>query len=161
MAIATLDKLYGNADVFTGVVKIRKGLSCKLILHTNSMDELHEIFYIFARSVKEKAMRVRKKGVQDPNYSRTLCVCDKILELTRNEVASRSRSQMIKYAAVGGCLGAAVLAKRTSSVGSNWQSLVQLALLAAGSVLYWQGPWNNSKSELLAAKDIDTGVTSS
>jgi farnesyl-diphosphate farnesyltransferase len=32
MAIATLDKLASNPDVFTGVVKIRKGLALKLLL---------------------------------------------------------------------------------------------------------------------------------
>ena len=31
MAIATLQKCYHNEDVFTGVVKIRKGLSCQLM----------------------------------------------------------------------------------------------------------------------------------
>jgi len=45
MAIATLDKCYANPKVFTGVVKIRKGTSCKLILRTNNLDEVHETFY--------------------------------------------------------------------------------------------------------------------
>ena len=40
MAIATLDKVFANPDVFTGVVKIRKGLSCKLILRTNNPAEV-------------------------------------------------------------------------------------------------------------------------
>ncbi|EEC47592.1 predicted protein, partial [Phaeodactylum tricornutum CCAP 1055/1] len=45
MAIATLDKCYHNVNVFTGVVKIRKGLSCKLLLRTNTLSQVHETFY--------------------------------------------------------------------------------------------------------------------
>ena len=36
MAIATLSELYNNPKVFTGVVKIRKGMSAKLILDTKT-----------------------------------------------------------------------------------------------------------------------------
>ena len=60
MAIATLEKCYANADVFTGVVKIRKGLSCKLILRTNNLDEVHETFYQFATKIVSQAFRVRE-----------------------------------------------------------------------------------------------------
>jgi farnesyl-diphosphate farnesyltransferase len=37
MAIATLDACFHNSKVFTGVVKIRKGMSCKLINNTNNV----------------------------------------------------------------------------------------------------------------------------
>eukprot|EP01035_Chromulina_nebulosa_P018819 gene18819-24591_t len=41
MAIATLHDLYNNPKVFTGVVKIRKGLAAKLILDTTTIEGLH------------------------------------------------------------------------------------------------------------------------
>ena len=37
MAIATLAKVVGNRDVFTGVVKIRKGKALQLLVQTNDM----------------------------------------------------------------------------------------------------------------------------
>lgn len=157
MAIATLDKLYANADVFTGVVKIRKGLSCKLILHTNSVEELHEIFYNFALSVKVKAEKERKKGVKDPSYERTLRACETILALTREKAASRSLAQTSKWMTLGGFVTAAIWTKRSPStlnrVDSQWNSLIQAGLVTAGVALYWFGPWN-SKSNLRPAREI-------
>ena len=156
MAIATLDKLYGNPNVFTGVVKIRKGLSCKLILHTNSMEEVHEIFYNFAVSVKGKALAARKKGVSDPNFDRTLRVCDTIMALTSSMAAARSWAQTKKWLTVGGCLGAALWTRQSTSsrvVKSEWKSILQAGLVMVGAGLYWWGPWN-AKSKLRPAKEI-------
>jgi farnesyl-diphosphate farnesyltransferase len=48
MAIATLADLYNNHQVFTGVVKIRKGLAVKLINETQTEVGLHFWFYKFA-----------------------------------------------------------------------------------------------------------------
>lgn len=159
MAIATLDKLYGNADVFTGVVKIRKGLSCKLILHTNSMDELHEVFYNFAASVKSKSRKARKKGIEDPNFDRTQRVCDKIIELTGPKAVARGRAQTAKWATLGGFVGAAALwTKRPASplnrVNSTLDTVIQAGLVATGMALCWLGPWN-AKSNLRPAREID------
>lgn len=44
MAIATLSDLYNNPKVFTGVVKIRKGLTAKLILESKDLGGLHVWF---------------------------------------------------------------------------------------------------------------------
>ena len=82
MAIATLDKCYANHDVFTGVVKIRKGLSCKLILRTNNLDEVHDTFYQFANSILQTAKSHHKDGVNDPSYARTVKACEIIMEST-------------------------------------------------------------------------------
>ena len=157
MAIATLDKLYDNADVFTGVVKIRKGLSCKLILHTNSMEELHEIFHDFAVSVKVKAIKSQKKGVKDPNFERTQRACETIIALTRRKAASRSLAQAAKWITLGGFLGVAVLSKRSPSVLSpvspDWHAAVRAGLVATGALLYWYGPWTGA-SELVPAREI-------
>jgi farnesyl-diphosphate farnesyltransferase len=83
MAIATLDKCYTNSNVFTGVVKIRKGTSCKLLLRTNTLDEVHDTFYQFSQIIMKKAMSNRANGVLDPSYSRTLKACETIIDLTR------------------------------------------------------------------------------
>jgi farnesyl-diphosphate farnesyltransferase len=54
MAIATLDKLTNNADVFTGVVKIRKGQALQLMNNAGSMGNLHTTFLKHARSIRAK-----------------------------------------------------------------------------------------------------------
>lgn len=157
MAIATLDKLYANADVFTGVVKIRKGLSCKLILHTNSMEELHEIFHDFALSVKVKAIKEQKKGVKDPNFERTQRACETIIALTSQKAASRSLAQTAKWMTLGGFVGAALVSKRSPAVfgrvNAEWHAVVQAGLVATGAMIYLFGPWT-AKSELRSAKEI-------
>jgi farnesyl-diphosphate farnesyltransferase len=82
MAIATLEKCYANTNVFTGVVKIRKGTSCKLLLKTNTLDEVHDTFYQFSDAIIKRAMANRANGDLDPSYSRTLKACETIKELT-------------------------------------------------------------------------------
>jgi farnesyl-diphosphate farnesyltransferase len=51
MAIATLDKLTNNADVFTGVVKIRKGQALVLMKNATSMNNLYSVFLKHTRSI--------------------------------------------------------------------------------------------------------------
>jgi farnesyl-diphosphate farnesyltransferase len=51
MAIATLDKLVNNPDVFTGVVKIRKGLALKIVSGCNDMAFVYDFFLNSARNV--------------------------------------------------------------------------------------------------------------
>ena len=41
MAIATLELLYDNYDVFTGVVKIRKGTAVQILLGTQTMGDVY------------------------------------------------------------------------------------------------------------------------
>lgn len=65
MAIATLSKVYNNPLVFTGNVKIRKGLAAKLMLETHNMDDVYEYFDQFAREI------LRKLPANDPNYHNT------------------------------------------------------------------------------------------
>lgn len=96
MAIATLEKLYHNADVFTGVVKIRKGLSCKLIMNTSNLNEVHATFEKFSSSIKNKAIKNRTKddsnaSKEDSSFERTLEACDKICDLS----GSKSRRNFL------------------------------------------------------------------
>jgi hypothetical protein len=78
MAIATLNELYGNHKVFTGVVKIRKGQAAKLILDTTSNGALHKWFNLFANDI------LRRVKNSDPNAAHTRAVCTKIIALTAN-----------------------------------------------------------------------------
>jgi farnesyl-diphosphate farnesyltransferase len=57
MAILTLAELFGNYDVFTGVVKIRKGLAAKIMLNSGDMRLVRSWF---ARSCRELKQKVKK-----------------------------------------------------------------------------------------------------
>ncbi len=94
MAIATLDKCFNNPDVFTGVVKIRKGLSCKLINNTNDIMGVHSVFNEFAQSISEKAKKAKLSGLDDPSYEQTIKACDNICELTK--VASNQQKALMR-----------------------------------------------------------------
>lgn len=94
MAIATLSKCYANNNVFTGVVKIRKSLSCKLILKCNNLDQVHATFYEFAKSIATRAHTLRKKGIYDPTYYRTIQACDIICNIT-SAAHNRQKQAMI------------------------------------------------------------------
>lgn len=91
MAIATLAELYNNPDVFTGVVKIRKGLAASLILDTGNVVGVHKWFNKFARAIKR---RVVVGGGGDPSGLRTIAICDKIISLT-NRNTEISRHQIV------------------------------------------------------------------
>jgi len=102
MAIATLDKLYHNPDVFTGVVKIRKGLSCKLINDTNDITGVHATFYKFALSISEKAHKAKKEGHVDPSYDQTIARCGDIFNLTTRDYVTRKKANRLNVLLVLG-----------------------------------------------------------
>ena len=77
MAIATLNELYDNPNVFTGVVKIRKFAAAQLILDTQTITGLHKWFYVMAKRI------LKKVPSSDPNAARTVAICEKIIELTQ------------------------------------------------------------------------------
>jgi farnesyl-diphosphate farnesyltransferase len=99
MAIATLEKCYHNTDVFTGVVKIRKGLSCRLILRTNNLPELYETFAEFALKIRNKC--VQQNAAHGP---RTLTACDRILALTKSTTGGRNNRDAARLFAVVACI---------------------------------------------------------
>jgi len=51
MAIATLERLVNNPDVFTGVVKIRKGLMLSLFQYTAGIEEVKGIFSTYSDAI--------------------------------------------------------------------------------------------------------------
>lgn len=108
MAIATLGKVYANPNVFTGVVKIRKGLSCKLILDSWDMSDVEEIFHSFAGSVKRKATAERKSGVVDPSFFNTMRACEKIEELTAASASTNYRVRVVRWGTTAGLIVASL-----------------------------------------------------
>jgi farnesyl-diphosphate farnesyltransferase len=74
MAMATLAKIYNNPDVFTEVVKIRKGIAAKLMLKTNDMESVR-------KSMEKFVAEIRKKlNTTDPNYTTTKKRLNRIIE---------------------------------------------------------------------------------
>lgn len=72
MAISTLSKCYANADVFTGVVKIRKGLAVRLMREAKDMPALYRIFLSYARDIRARVQ------ASDPNAEATLAACARL-----------------------------------------------------------------------------------
>ena len=89
MAIATLSKVYNNSMVFTGNVKIRKGLAAKLMVETNTMDDVYEYFDQFAREI------LRKLPANDPHYHTTKAQLELIFS-TIDEPASMVKDLLAK-----------------------------------------------------------------
>lgn len=79
MAIATLADLYGNPKVFTGVVKIRKGMAAQLILDTKSTGGLHKWFNLLARDILKRVKR------SDPSAMKTRRICRTIIDITDSQ----------------------------------------------------------------------------
>ncbi|RLV90167.1 Squalene synthase [Spathaspora sp. JA1] len=72
MAIATLAEVYNNPKVLHGVVKIRKGTTCKLILQSRTMPGVVEIFRKYIQVINHKS------SVSDPNYLKIGIKCGEI-----------------------------------------------------------------------------------
>jgi farnesyl-diphosphate farnesyltransferase len=160
MAIATLDKVYANPDVFTGVVKIHKGLYCKLILHTNNPTEEHEIFYNCSKSIQSQLLKRRNQGFVDPSFARTLRVCETIQKLTKQAAVRPNRTRSMRFTVCVGLTIASALLYYLHGFDENWDAqdhcIVRAALVVAASILYLYGPWtvqsNLTKANILRAK---------
>lgn len=74
MAMATLAKIYNNPDVFTEVVKIRKGLAAKLMVETNSMEVVNKVMNKYVEQIRQKL------NSDDPNYALTKKRLNRITE---------------------------------------------------------------------------------
>jgi len=57
MAIATLSGVYNNPAVFRQVVKIRKGLSARLMLETERIEDVRMVFHDFLQSIQSRIPR--------------------------------------------------------------------------------------------------------
>ncbi|XP_047325770.1 squalene synthase 2 [Impatiens glandulifera] len=66
MAIGTIAICYNNIEVFRGVVKMRRGLTAKVIDRTNTMEDVYGAFYDFSGMLNAKVDK------NDPNAIKTL-----------------------------------------------------------------------------------------
>ena len=97
MAIATLERLYNNLDVFTGVVKIRKGLACKLVLNSNDISEVKSSFHMFAKSIQAKSERLNATNGKEDLNDRTIKACKVICEITEKAHKSQRRQSILNW----------------------------------------------------------------
>ena len=130
MAMATLEKLYANLDVFSGVVKIRKGLSCKLMLRTNNLDVVHEVFYDMAKSIEAKARQLQRSNILEESSTESLLdACDLICAITEPAHRRQRRARLMPMIFV------------TAVVACQNVPFLVLGLVAAGIVNYYFGPF--------------------
>jgi farnesyl-diphosphate farnesyltransferase len=72
MSIATLDLIFNNPAMFHKNVKIRRGLTAKLILESKTMDGVYKIF-------REYVLKIHfKNKPSDPSYQKIEMLCAKI-----------------------------------------------------------------------------------
>lgn len=83
MAIATLAEMYNNYGVFTGVVKIRKGLALLLMEQAKSWDAVKKIFIKFALEIEDKV------DPNDPSAMRTIFALRKIIDYSEPQKVPR------------------------------------------------------------------------
>lgn len=74
MAMATLAKIYNNPNVYTEVVKIRKGIAAKMMIDTTNMERVRFYMEKFVREIQSKISE------SDPNYALTRKRLNRIIE---------------------------------------------------------------------------------
>ena len=94
MAIATLAECYGNGKVFEGVVKIRRGLSARIMLNTQDIYDVAKAFKDFGAVISKKA---KKAGTSDPTAKTTLKNLAKIEKRCDAIIASDTAGFAKKY----------------------------------------------------------------
>lgn len=121
MAIATLDKLTSNPDVFTGVVKIRKGQALLLMAGAGSMASVYTTFLKYSRSILAAIPR-HHRAAHDLASAATREVEDICLRNLPNGAAALATSPFFSAQAVAAVLAVAALLlqhlyKRSRSAG--------------------------------------------
>nr|KJB32577.1 hypothetical protein B456_005G247700 [Gossypium raimondii] len=89
MAIGTLALCYNNIEVFRGVVKMRRGLTAKVIDRTNTMADVYGAFYDFSCMLKAKVDK------NDPCAQKTSSRLDSILKTCRDSGVLNERKSYI------------------------------------------------------------------
>ncbi|KAK2665428.1 hypothetical protein Ddye_004002 [Dipteronia dyeriana] len=91
MAIGTLSLCYNNIEVFRGVVKMRRGLTAKVIDQTKTMADVYGAFYDFSCMLKSKIDN------SDPNGNKTLSRVEAIQKTCRDSgLLNKRKSYMVK-----------------------------------------------------------------
>ena len=139
MAIATLDKCYHNPDVFTGVVKIRKGMSCSLINNTTNFGGVHSIFHKFAKRIMRKAEATKRSGFEDASFERTVKACQTILDLTEAQTKKASgQSSLVNSTVLAASLAAGAFTYRSPMGGSNSFALTTATFASLGIYAFFR-----------------------
>ncbi|KAL6545987.1 squalene synthetase-like protein [Orobanche gracilis] len=89
MAIGTLAMCYNNIEVFRGVVKLRRGLTAKIIDKTRTISDVYGAFYDFSRMLKSKVHD------DDPNARKTKDNLEVVLKICRDSCNLNKRNSYI------------------------------------------------------------------
>nr|ARA73617.1 squalene synthase [Lepidium apetalum] len=89
MAIGTLALCYNNAQLFRGVVKLRRGLTAKVIDRTKTMADVYGAFYDFSCMLKKKVDK------NDPNATKTLNRIETVQKLCRDTGVLQNRKSYV------------------------------------------------------------------
>ncbi|CAA2981021.1 squalene synthase [Olea europaea subsp. europaea] len=89
MAIGTLAMCYNNIQVFRGVVKMRRGLTAKVIARTKTMSDVYGAFYDFSCLLQSKVDN------NDPNARKTKDRLESILKTCRDSGTLNERKSYI------------------------------------------------------------------
>jgi len=109
MAIATLAACFDNPLVFTGVVKIRKGLTARLIVACcDGPDAVHFWFRSFAEEILSSVSKGKCAGAAGPIGKRLEKSCVRILERTQKRSEAWSSKQTQKRFVAGAFTALAV-----------------------------------------------------
>ncbi|XP_054787011.1 squalene synthase 2-like [Prosopis cineraria] len=91
MAIGTLALCYNNIEVFRGVVKMRRGLTAKVIDRTKTMSDVYGAFFDFSCMLESKVDK------NDPNAAKTLSRVEAIQKACRESgLLSKRKSYILK-----------------------------------------------------------------
>jgi farnesyl-diphosphate farnesyltransferase len=104
MAIATLEEVFDNPKVFTGVVKIRKGLTARLLLDSGSLDGVYVWFNRLARRIASRCPK------NDPSREKILKATTVIVNLTQKRATATEHKLLAMHIAVLFAICAAVMA---------------------------------------------------
>lgn len=89
MAIGSLTLCYNNIEVFRGVVKMRRGLTAKVIDRTKTMSDVYGAFFDFS------CMLMSKVDDNDPNAKKTKNRLEAILKICRESGTLTKRKSYI------------------------------------------------------------------
>lgn len=153
MALSTLEKLYNNPSVFTGVVKIRKGLACKLMQKSSTLMDLHEIFYTFSERILIRCKCETEESDNPVVYARTIAACEKAMELTYNRAALQRRNRFVRFT---------IAVFTIALVSLFWRQTLSLDFARAAvviliSILYWFGSGTTLRARLKPANRLKGG----
>ncbi|KAK7283525.1 hypothetical protein RIF29_13095 [Crotalaria pallida] len=91
MAIGTLALCYNNVEVFRGVVKMRRGLTAKVIDRTKTIADVYGAFFDFSCMLKSKVDK------NDPNATKTLSRLEAIEKNCKESgLLTRRKSYILK-----------------------------------------------------------------